>query len=300
MRKLLLAACCALAIAPLLPPRNQAAPDAKPDGPVNLSCNTDADEDDPHISSDGRTLFYSSDGRGKYDILMARRATLRTAWPRGQPLDDYVQTKVDDRSAFLTPDFRFPQFLFFATKKDKDNNNFDIYVAVKLSARAVFTAPTPVNTVDTDADEMHPWLTADLRRLYFSRKTRNGWRVFTTTRAAATGAAGFGAPVLLKDLPEGFHHATLTPDGKTMYLQGPLEKDRWGLFVTRGAGVKWGKPVPLPINADGPIGDASPCLSRDGNLLYFASDRPGGKGKKDLWVIPTAKLKKMKEMKESK
>ena len=43
-------------------------------------------------------------------------------------------------------------------------------------------------------------------------------------------------------------------------------------------------------SSDAPTGDLSPSLSRDGSLLYFASDRPGGKGKLDLWVIQTAKL----------
>ena len=52
---------------------------------------------------------------------------------------------------------------------------------------------------------------------------------------------------------------------------------------------------PNPINSsDAPTGDVSPALSRDGNLLYFASDRPGGKGKLDLWVIQTIKLKAAK------
>jgi hypothetical protein len=38
----------------------------------------------------------------------------------------------------------------------------------------------------------------------------------------------------------------------------------------------------------------SPCLSRDGTMLYFASDRPGGKGGLDIWMIETAKLPKGK------
>jgi WD40 repeat protein len=291
MRQLFVVACCALALASLVVPSYHAAPPAKPNGPVNLSCNTDANEDDPHLSSDGRMLFYSSDAKGKYNILMSQRPNLRSAWPKGRPLDD-VQTKVDDRSVFLS-DFRYPQYLYFATKKNQDINNYDIYVAVRQGPRSAYTTPTPINAVDTEEDEKDPWLSADLRRLYFSRKTKDGWRVLVSSRQATTGAAGFGAPVLLKDLPPGFHHPTLTRDGKTMYLQGPLEKDRWGLFVSSWAGGNWSKPEPLPINnEEGPIGDTSPCLSRDGSLLYFASDRPGGKGKMDLWVMPVAKLKK--------
>jgi Tol biopolymer transport system component len=78
-----------------------------------------------------------------------------------------------------------------------------------------------------------------------------------------------------------------------MYLQGPLDKGRTGLFVSTLTKDGWGKPEALERlnNAEGPTGDRSPSLSRDGTLLYFASDRPGGKGRLDLYVIPTAQLK---------
>jgi len=97
---------------------------------------------------------------------------------------------------------------------------------------------------------------------------------------------------VIKELPANFHHATLMPDGKTMYLQGPLEKDRWGLFVSTKSNTGWSKPEPLTMlnHPDGKIGDLSPNLSRDGALLYFASDRPEGKGGLDIWVIATKEL----------
>jgi len=263
---------------------------------TNLSVNTEADEDDPHLSSGGLTLFYTATTQKKSDIMVSRRRDKRQAWPAGKPIDDYVSTEADDRSAFATTDGRYPQFLYFATKKDKTQKNFDIYVAVRQGAGSVFSAPTPVPTVSTEEDELHPWLSADGKSLYFSRKTKDGWRMLVARRKEATGGAGFGDPALLKELPAGFHHATLTPDGKTMYLQGPLEKGRWGLFRSGYGSDGWQKPEALEElnNADGPTGDRSPGLSRDGSLLYFASDRPGGKGGLDLYVVPTADLMKKK------
>lgn len=275
--------------------QSPAADDAARLKPINLDqLNTTADEDDPHPSSNGLALYYASTARKKFDILVSQRANAGLPWPAGKPVEDYIQSEVDDRSTFLTADGRFPQYLYFATKKDKEINNFDIYVAVKQGPRAAFAAPTPVNAVCTEADELHPWLTADGRELYFSRKTAEGWRVLVARRQGADGAAGFAAPKLLDELPPDFHHATLTPDGRTMYLQGPLENSRWGLFRSTRAGRGWSKPEPLDALGDpgAPTGDRSPNLSRDGYWLYFASDRPGGKGGLDLWMIRVSDLRK--------
>jgi Tol biopolymer transport system component len=277
-------------------PRVPAADEPSPPMPVNLVVNTAADEDDPHVSSDGRTLYYSSDAKDNWDIWFSTRAAVTQPWRRGQIFDGYLQSKDDERSVFATPEGRYPQYMFACAKKTKDvpRPNFDIFVLVRQNARAEFTAPTPLNLIDTESDELHPWLMPDNRRLYFSRKDKDGWRVYTSTRQATTGAAGFVQPTPIKELPANFHHATLTPDGKTMYLQGPLEKDRWGLFVSTLTGAQWSEPAALNINsADAPTGDMSPCLSRDGRLLYFSSDRPGGKGKKDLYVVPTEQLKRV-------
>lgn len=262
--------------------------------PTPLNVNTSADEDEPHLSSQGTTLLYASNAGGKSDIYLARRRSPGQPWSAGKPIDGYVSTEADDRSTFLTADGRFPQYLYFATKKDKASENFDIYAAQRIGADKEFSAPTPLNTVASEADELHPWLSDGGRSLYFSRKTKDGWRVFLATRKETTGAAGFGEPTLVKELPPDFHHATLTPDGKTMYLQGPIGDGRWGLFRSARAGATWSKPQPLEglNHPQGKRGDLSPGLSRDGGYLFFASDRPGGKGGLDLYSVPTRQLAK--------
>ncbi len=294
--KALVATLAALFLVVLLVPPAQPADTPKLLKPVNLTVNTDADEDDPHPSSNNQVLYFCANPKSKFDILVAHRPAATAPWGKAQPLEGYVPTEADDRSVFVTRENVYPQFLYYATRKDKNTKNFDLYVAVKNNPGAdkVFAEPTPVQAVCTEADEMHPWLSADGKELYFSRKTKEGWRVFVTKRSSTTGPQGFGDPVMLEALPPDFHHATLMPDGKTMYLQGPLGRGRWGLFVATRIANGWGKPEPLDTlnDPESPSGDRSPNLSRDGTRLYFASDRAGGKGGLDLWVIDTASLKK--------
>lgn len=270
-------------------------PPAAPVKPVNLACNTAADEDDPHLADNSLTLFYTSRKGSKDDISFTHRRSPLQAWPaKGALIDDYVTTAGDDRSVFATQG-RYPHYLYFATKKDKKATNFDLYVAVRHDAGKAWSAPTPVMNVNTEADELYPWITADGKSLYFSRKTAEGWLVYVSTRTNAAGPQGWGEPTSA-GLPAEFHHVTMTPDARTMYLQGPVGGGRTGLFVAPRAGNGWGQPIALDAvnDPDGKTGDRSPNLSRDGRLLYFASDRPGGEGGLDLYVLQTALLEKKK------
>ncbi len=253
--------------------------------PVNLgSVNTKADEDDPFLTPDGLTLYYASNANslGTFDILKSQRKASSSPWPRG------VRLELNTRDA----DARSPCFwqgtLYFASnqveEEFKDKKNFD------LVQRKGTRAPLPLLGVSQKEDELDPWVTPKGTTFYFSRKTDDGWRVFEA-QGPVPGPIG---KAKLVDLPAGYHHATVSASGLVMYLQGPLPKDRMGLFRTTRAkvGGPWSRPEPLTELNDegGPRGDMSPCLSADGRKLYFASDRPGGKGGLDLWVVPTAQL----------
>jgi hypothetical protein len=266
--------------------------------PVNLTAlNTPSDEDDPHLSADRLRLYYASNASGRFTLFLAERRNLAQPWSPGKPLSGPTGES-DDRCPCLTIDghdlYFATRFVVKAANKELKEfpDNFDIVHAIKLIKPHEFTVPTPVQAVCTAADEMFPWVSWDGRELYFSRKTSAGWRVLVARRPGNRGA--FTDPKLLEELPAGFHHTTLSRDGRTMYLQGPLGNSRWGLFrCTRpGPAMPWSKPEPLDgLNSPAaPTGDTSPCLAADGTKLYFASDRPGGKGGRDLWVIDTGVL----------
>jgi Tol biopolymer transport system component len=90
--------------------------------------------------------------------------------------------------------------------------------------------------------------------------------------------------------PEQDASPSLSPDGHELYVVsttprpgGQGDSDLW---VTRRATVSapWRPPENLGPVVNSPQGDGTPQLSRDGHALYFASWRPGGFGKRDIWV----------------
>ena len=79
----------------------------------------------------------------------------------------------------------------------------------------------------------------------------------------------------------------LAADGKTLYFssQGHGTMGGYDIFKSVFQNGKWGEPVNLgwPINS--PDDDMSFTASASGRFGYFASDRPGGLGDKDIYRV---------------
>ena len=260
--------------------------------------NTPADEDDPCIAADGLSLFYCSNATGKQKLMMAWRDKSTQHFTQTRLIDETASDTNECSPCFIENLGDGWDYLYFATQmgSDKSALNYDLYFLRRVAGETRFqgrSAAAPLHLVCTPAEEVHPWIVGEGKEMYFSRKTAEGWRVF---RATASYRRSFEKVEML-DFPPGLCHATVSRDSKTMYLQGPVEegKEKLGLFVSTRKKVKdeWGKPLPLTMlnTSSGPKGDCSPCLSAKGDYVYFASDREGGQGGLDLYVVGTKELK---------
>lgn len=259
---------------------------------VNMErLNTDQDESYPSMGQEGLTFFFCRrSDNGDWDIHQASRPVLKGPFTNPQPLVE-VNSKADDISPLALRDGP-GQYLFFASKRG--GGSFDIYFTRRLRLSENFMkaaiAPLPPN-IDTEADEADPWITPSHLEMYFSRREgTTGWRI---CRATATKPRDFNKTQDVAPLNGGFAHPTLTPDGRLMFLQGKLDDGRWGLFYSRRSTPgQWSAPTPIEeLNAHpGKEGTLAPSLSWDGVYLFFASDRPGGKGGLDLYWIEVKQL----------
>jgi len=76
----------------------------------------------------------------------------------------------------------------------------------------------------------------------------------------------------------------LSPDGQELYIFYSDEKNGGDIYVCNLEGEAWSNPKPLNSNINTKYWEGSCSITADGKNLYFASERPGGYGKKDLYV----------------
>ena len=75
----------------------------------------------------------------------------------------------------------------------------------------------------------------------------------------------------------------ISADGTRMIFSSGGAGGDANLFLRVWDGSNWGAPRPMrALNSK--FQETAPALSGDGKLLFFASDRPGGRGGSDIWV----------------
>lgn len=143
------------------------------------------------------------------------------------------------------------------------------------------------DTVNFLHSQYFPVLTADDETLIFSGLTENrDENIYITHRKGK----GWDVPEeISKEINTINNEGTcsVSADGRTLVFTACNRQDGYGscdLYITRKEGKDWSTPVNMgePINTRD--WESQPSLSADGHMLYFASDRRGGQGKRDIWV----------------
>ena len=82
---------------------------------------------------------------------------------------------------------------------------------------------------------------------------------------------------------EDIQEPAISPDGTKLAFTHGLAAGNADLFIAHWDGQAWVQAEPLrALNSK--FNERSPAFSRDGQQLFFSTDRPGGMGGYDLWV----------------
>lgn len=147
----------------------------------------------------------------------------------------------------------------------------------------IMRLPPAINTSD---DEYFPKLTADGKRIIFTRKSNNQENFFESNFNEGNWSSSekISGSINSDFFNEGAH--TISPDGKYLFFTGCNRPNGMGscdIYVSKFEKGTWSAPHNLgaPINTKG--WEAQPAISSDGRTLYFVSNRAGGMGGSDIW-----------------
>jgi len=154
------------------------------------------------------------------------------------------------------------------------------------AAKEQVEAWTPAG-VSSPQFESHAAFDPQSSDFYFVRSSPKfeGWRILVS-RCGATGWSIPQSPTFAGDGVEA--DPWFTPDGRTLYFistrssDGVKRKDLDIWRVERDEAGRWGVPRRLPEPVNSTSNEWFPHLAVDG-WLYFGSNRPGGRGKTDIW-----------------
>jgi outer membrane protein OmpA-like peptidoglycan-associated protein len=272
-----------------------------PFNPVNLgdSINTIYSEYLPSVTADEQTLVITrrlpkdkntidQKPSDQEDFYVSNKIN-DSVWSKAVNLGPPINTSGNEGAQCISPDGQ--SIYFTACNRPDGMGSCDIYYSKRIGD---FWG-VPVNlgpTVNSSSWDSQPSISSDGKTLYFTSARPGGkggmdiWKTTKNEKDEWTSPVNLGDSI---NTNKGEMSPFIHPDDQTLYFSsdGHLGMGGFDIFYSRkDSSGNWGKPVNIgyPINtyAD----ESYLVVNSKGNLAYFASDRPGGKGGMDIYSFP--------------
>lgn len=174
--------------------------------------------------------------------------------------------------------------IYFASHRPGGPASENIYRSTRASLSAPWAPPELVAELNSTSRSCTPRVSLDGLTLYFTSQRTGDLSLHVSTRSSRSDP--WSAPKLVPalDSTADEYGGTLTTNG----LAIAFYSDRGGdhdlyLSVRASLAAPWGPPVELSelSTADE---EGGPQLDPSQRIIYFFSNRPGGKGSRDLWM----------------
>ena len=205
--------------------------------------------------------------------------------------------------------YRFDESLFVLSKlktkldpkQDKDFiKDIDYLMRCDTNGATLMKYPVKMivknlgDSINTPYSEHSPVFTADESILFFTSRRPNGHDVLPDGQydediyyAYSDDDGNWGKAKNIGDIINTKEHdatVSISIDGSELYLY--REDDRGSIYVSRlDENNNWTKPEKLPDPINTKYRETHASLGADNMTLYFTSDRPGGYGGLDIYVV---------------
>ncbi len=271
---------------------------------VNMAeVNSKYDDKNPCMTADGSLLVFTTrrpgasgagltddNGDGKYfeDVYIAMIDTAIHKFANPHSVPGSVNTSAHDACTSISPDGK-QIFLYKNDINDKMSRGGDVFVS-KINNGKWKTPEQFGKPVASTYWEGGACISPDGKRLFFTSERKGGlggsdiWMIEKIGKKEWGEPKNLGAPINSVYDEGGMF---LAPDGKTLFFcsNGPNSIGSYDIFKTVLENGKWSEPMNLgyPINSAAKEGQLT--ISANGKTAYFSSERAGGMGECDIYMI---------------
>jgi len=241
------------------------------------------------LSTDGLTLYFSSDrpgGYGSNDLWKSTRATTEDNWGEPENLETINSEFRDFRPSMSADGLE----LYFCSDRPGGSGGSDLWVSTRARKENNWSTPENLGpAVNSSAQDVFPSISSDGLSLFFDSSRIGGhghFDLWITTRKSKDDTwedpVNLGPTVNSSGLDGG---PCISADGRTLFFFSvrPGSYGWLDLYVTgrETTNSPWSEPVNLGPLINSRYGEVAPSISVDGSTLFFASNQPDW----DLWQV---------------
>jgi formylglycine-generating enzyme required for sulfatase activity len=250
--------------------------------------NSDATDTEPHLSGDGKTLYFTSDRGADWHIWKSVRNSIQEPWSEPIRLPKPVNSDFSDGEPSVSHDELELAFTSWRPINGKEGRN--IWMATRDSSDDKWLAPINLGVnVNSSRQQSGPTLSADGLTLIFSSHRSGIFQLWSSRRKSRDDA---WLPAVLLDIPanRNFHQPKLARDGLSLTISDGQERLNGKLVVSVRTSVT--EPWSVPQTLGLAYGRWASLSAHDQSIVFSSAKLAGEHGREDLWMSRRVKKSK--------